>query len=151
MRAALATAVLVLSAAAAVADDAAAKKMLKDLEGSYTPVTMTRAGEPAPDEFRKSVTIQIQGDTFTVRFDKEGKGKDHAATIALDPAQKPAAIDMTPKDGPESGKTMRGIVKVEKDTVTLCWTDEAGKAERPKDFSSTKENKNFLIVMKKAR
>jgi uncharacterized protein (TIGR03067 family) len=58
---------------------------------------------------------------------------------------------MTPKDGPDASKPILGIVKVEKDTVTLCWGDRADKSERPKEFSSTKENKHFLIVMKKAK
>jgi len=151
MRAALATAVLALSAGAAVADDAAVRKMLKDLEGSYTPVTMTRAGDAAPDVVLKSATFEIRGDTFTVRFNKDGKEEGKRATIVLDPGQSPTAVDLTPKDGPDAGKPMLGIIKVERDIVTLCWTDQPGKAERPKDFSSTKENKNLLIVMKKAR
>jgi uncharacterized protein (TIGR03067 family) len=151
MRAALATAALVFVAGVAGADDAAAKRMLKDLEGSYTPVSMTRAGEAAPADVMKAATFQIEGDTFTVRFNKDGKEEGKRATIVLDPAQKPTAIDLTPKDGPDAGKPMLGILKVEKDTVTICWTDQAGKAERPKDFSSTKENGNLLIVLKKAR
>jgi uncharacterized protein (TIGR03067 family) len=150
MRAALVTAALVLVAGAAGADDAAAKRMLKELEGSYTPVSMIGAGEATPENLLKTATYQIKGDTFTVRFN-DGKGAGKQATIVLDPNQQPAAIDLTPKDGPDAGKPMLGILKVEKDTVTICWTDQAGKAERPKDFSSTKENQNLLIVLKKAR
>ena len=151
MKAAFAAAVPLFFAGAAVADDAAARKMLRDLEGSYTPVTMTRAGKDEPDEIKKAVTFHVKGDTFTVRFAKAGTPDEKVATIVLDPAQKPAAIDLTPKAGPDAGKPMLGIVKVEKDTVTLCWTDETDKPQRPKDFSSTRENKNFLVVMKKAR
>ena len=135
----------------AVADDAAAKKFLKELEGNYTPVTMTRGGEPAPDEFKKSVTFVVKGDTFIVRFTKDGKAEDKTATLVVDPAQKPVAIDMTPKDGPDAGKPILGIVKLEKDTVTVCWADQPGTAARPKDFTSTKDTKTLLIVMKKAK
>jgi uncharacterized protein (TIGR03067 family) len=151
MKAAFATAVLVLSAGAAVADDAAAKRMLKDLEGSYTPVSMTRAGKGEPDEIKQAVTFHVKGDTFTVRFAMAGTPDEKVATIVLDPSQKPTAIDLTPKVGPDAGKPMLGIIKMERDTVTLCWADHRDKAERPKDFSSTKENKNFLIVMQKAK
>jgi uncharacterized protein (TIGR03067 family) len=144
-------AALVLFANVAVADDAAAKKLLKDLEGNYTPVSMTQSGQPAPEAVLKSASFIIKGDALTVRFTKDGKSEDKQAIVVVDPGQKPTAIDMTPKDGPDAGKPILGIVKVEKDTVTLCWADQPGTSERPKEFSSTKENKTFLIVMKKAK
>jgi uncharacterized protein (TIGR03067 family) len=141
-------AVLFLFAAVAgAADDA--KKLLKELEGSYAPVSMTRSGEPAPDEFLKTVSFSIKGDTITVSFKKGEKGEDKEATIVVDPAQKPIAIDMTPKEGPDAGKPMLGIIKVEKENLTICWADRSDSADRPKEFSSTKENKHLLIVMKK--
>jgi uncharacterized protein (TIGR03067 family) len=144
-------AALVLTAGAAAADDAGAKKFLKTLEGSYTPVSMTRGGEPAPDEFLKAAAFVIKGDTLVVRFKKGDKAEDKEATVVVDPGQKPVAIDMTPKDGPDANKPILGIVKVEKDTITLCWGDRSDKAERPREFSSTKENKHLLIVMKRAK
>jgi uncharacterized protein (TIGR03067 family) len=144
-------AVLLLSVSLVAADEAAAKKMLKEMEGSYTATSMTRGGEAAPDEFLKSVAFTIKGDTLTVRFSKDGKGEDKAATIVLDPSQTPMAIDMTPKDGPEAGKPMLGIMKIEKESTTLCWADRGDKTDRPKDFTSTKENKQFLIVLKKSK
>ena len=147
----LPAAVLLSIAGIVVADDAATKKMLKDLEGNYIPVSMTRSGDPAPDDFLKTVTISIKGDTFNVRFKKGDAGEDKAATIVLGTAQKPITIDLTPKDGPDAGKPMLGIVKFDKDSVTLCWHDRGEKAERPKEFASTKDNKNFLIVMKRAK
>jgi uncharacterized protein (TIGR03067 family) len=110
---------------------------------------MTRQGEPAPDEFLKTVTFSIKGDMLAVRFKKGEKEEDKEATLVVDPAQKPIAIDLTAKDGPDAGKPVLGIIKVEKDTITICWADRGDKSERPKDFSSTKENKQFLIVMKK--
>ena len=70
-----------LIAGVAVADDAAAKKFLKELEGDYTPVSMTRGGDPAPDEFKRSVSFVIKGDTFIVRFTKDGKAEDKAGTL----------------------------------------------------------------------
>lgn len=144
--------VLLLCASVAAADDATARKFLKELEGNYTPVRITKGGEPLPDaEFKAVAIIAIKGDTLTVRFKKGDKDEDKAATLVVDPGQTPVALDMTPKDGPDASKPVLGIVKVERDTVTICWGDRADKAERPKEFNSTKENRNFLIVMKKAR
>jgi uncharacterized protein (TIGR03067 family) len=148
----LAAAVLVLIVGATVAADEAAKKYLRDLEGTYTPTTMTKGGEVAPPEELKNVSaVTIKGDTLTVRFKKGDQMVDHTATLVVDPAQKPVAIDLTPKDGPDANKPVLGIAKLEKDTLTLCWGDRREKAERPKDFTSTKDNKNFLIVMKRTR
>src|SRR5262245_3070419 len=90
---------LVLFAGAARADDAAAKKLLKELEGTYTPVSMTQSGQPASDGSLKSVTCAIKGDTLTIHFPKAG---DHTATLTVDSTQTPTAIDMTPKDGPDA-------------------------------------------------
>jgi uncharacterized protein (TIGR03067 family) len=141
--------VLFLFAGVAVADDAAAKKFLKDLEGTYTATKMSRAGESAPDEFLNSITITIKGNSFTIKFKKGDEGEEKSATVVVDPSQKPVAIDLTPKTGPEAGKPILGIIKVEKDAITYCWVDRSDSSDRPKEFSSTKENKNFLIVMKK--
>jgi len=143
--------VLLLFALGVSADDAASKKMLKDLEGSYSAISMSKAGEPAPDEYLKTISFNVKGDTFTVTFKKGDASEDKAATAVIDSTQKPIAIDLTPKDGPEVGKPMLGIIKIEKDSITLCWTDRGEKTERPKEFSSTKENKQFLIVMKKKK
>jgi len=141
--------VLLLIVVGVSADDAASKKMLKELEGKYTAISMTKEGEAAPDEFLKTIAFSVKGDTFTVTFKKGDVNEDKAAVAVIDASKKPISIDLTPKDGPEAGKPMLGIIKVEKDSITLCWTDRGEKTERPKEFTSTKENKQFLIVMKK--
>jgi uncharacterized protein (TIGR03067 family) len=135
----------------AIADEAANKKYLKDLEGNYTATSMTRSGEKAPDEFLSTITLSIKGDTFTIKFKKGDEGEEKNATVVIDAGKKPVTIDLTPKVGPEAGKPILGIIKVEKDTVTYCWADRADNVDRPKDFTSTKENKFFMIVMKKAK
>ena len=147
----LPAAVLLLIAGIVVADDAAAKKMLKNLEGSYTATSMIQAGNAAPDEHLKTISLNLKGETFTIRFKKGDAGEEKTATIVVDPAQTPMAIDLTPKDGPKANIPVLGIIKAEKDTVTLCWSDRGEKTERPKEFTSTKDNKNFLIVMKRAK
>ena len=145
----LSASVLLLIVLGVRADDAASKKMLKDLEGTYSAISMSKGGEPAPDVYLKTISFNVKGDTFTVTFKKDDASEDKAATAVIDSTQKPIAIDLTPKDGPEAGKPMLGILKVEKDSITLCWTDRGEKTARPKEFTSTKENKQFLIVMKK--
>jgi uncharacterized protein (TIGR03067 family) len=138
-------ALLLVVAGTALADDAAAKKYLKDIEGTYTATTLTKGGEAAPDDFIKAVSIIIEKDTLTFSM---GKGKDRVATVVVDPAQKPVAFDLTPKDGPDAGKPMLGIIKVEKDVITLCFPDSPT-AARPKEFASPKGSEVMILVLKK--
>jgi uncharacterized protein (TIGR03067 family) len=134
------------------ADDEAAKKFLRDVEGSYTPTAITKSGNAVPAAELKSVDgVTIKGDTFTVRFKKGEESIDRVATLVVDPGKSPIAIDLVPKDGPQAGKPIPGIAKLEKDTLTICWSDQREKPERPKDFTSTKDEKNFLIVLKRAK
>lgn len=151
MRSTLTAALLLCATAAARADDAAAK-FLKELEGSYTPSSVSRGGEALPAaELEAIAAVTIKGDKLTLKFKKDGKEAEHSAVLVVDPGQKPVAIDMTPTDGPDANKPVLGIVKAEKDTVTLCWSDRKDGTQRPKDFTSTKENKQFLIVLKRGK
>ena len=147
----LATAICLIVVGIANADDAANKKYLKDLEGSWLPASMMRAGEAAPAEFLGSTTYVFKGTTLTLQSKKRDGGKDRTATVVVDLAQTPIAIDLTPSDGPDAGKPMLGIASLEKGELKLCWTDARDKATRPKDFTSTKDNKNLIVVLKRAK
>ncbi len=142
---------LFLMTGIAVADEAANKKVLKDIEGKYTAVSMTKAGEAAPKGLSEAVAFTVKGDVFIVTFKLDGKDDTKEATIVVVADKNPIHIDLTPKDGPEAGKPMLGIIKVDKDTVTMCWCDSKVRTERPTKFESTKENGNFLIEIKKSK
>ena len=128
------------------ADDAAAKKYLAGMEGTWHVTTMKKGGEEAPAEFTKAVILVIKGDTLTLKIGKEAEKN---ATLVVDPAQKPVTLDMTPKDGDNAGKHILGLVSLEKDVLTICLSDDKEGKSRPKDLTSTKENKNYVIVLKK--
>lgn len=108
---------------AALADE----KVLKELEGTYKVVAMTKDGKDAPDEFRDTVTVKIAGDemTFTI------KDKAYPAKVKVDPKKKPAEIDISPTDGPEKGKTFPGIYKTEKGELVMAFVE---KGDRPTEF-----------------
>lgn len=129
------------------ADDAANKKFLDSLAGKYTVKSMKKGGEDGPADLVKMITVEIKGTTLSLNFGKDSKD----ATIVIDASQKPIAIDLTPKDGPNAGKPVLGVVSIEKDTVTMCWGEEKENRVRPKDFDSTKDNKQFQIILEKAK
>ena len=62
-------------------------------------------------------------------------GETKTATIKVDAKAKPATIDISPDEGPEKGKTMKGIWKLEKDKLTIAVTeDKGGESKRPENF-----------------
>jgi uncharacterized protein (TIGR03067 family) len=126
----------------AVADDS--EKALKDLEGVYGLKSLTKGGKSAPAEviaeFKEAI---IKGDKITLRIGSE----DKVAKIKIDPSKKPAHIDLTPTEGPEKDKTMQGIYRYEKGTLTITMAREGG--DRPKDFKSEGDEIATIVFQKK--
>lgn len=92
------------------------------------------------------------GTTWT--FTAEGKsvlrigGRDEPkdGTYKADPKKDPAEVDIT--DGPK-GRPMRGIYKVEGDTLTLCLSGDD--EDRPKAFDAPAGSRVILIILKRAK
>ena len=135
----------------AVAADDASKKKLMELEGAYSVVSFEKQGEMIPGEILKTFQkVTIKGNKFTISFKEEGKLEEKTATIKVDASKKTVAIDLTADDGPKKDETALGIVEIGDDTVKLCWGIGAN-AKRPTDATSTKENRNFLITLKRIK
>jgi uncharacterized protein (TIGR03067 family) len=100
------------------------------LDGTYKAVTLTREGKDEPAAVVDTVTLKIAGDEFTF----SAKGKTFPAKIKVDPKAKPAAIDISPSDGPEKGHTFPGIYKVENGELWLAFTE---RGDRPTEFKGT--------------
>jgi uncharacterized protein (TIGR03067 family) len=136
--------------AAASADDTrdeAVKKELKRLEGTWVVVSVVFDGLPSPpEEALKDQAIVRKGEkeTTTLKGKETGKG-----TVKVDPTKKPAEIDYTFDGGPNDGKTLRGIYKVEGDTMTVCY-GPLGK-DRPTEFESKKGSGVGLVVHKRQK
>ncbi len=124
------------------ADDA--DKELKKLEGVYAVKALTKGGKDAPKEVRDAVhEVSIKGDVLAIEVKGEGTKK---AKIKVDPAKKPARIDITPQDGPDKDKTFPGVYKLEKGQLTLVFTE---KGDRPKDFKTEGEDEMKLVLTRK--
>ena len=75
--------------------------------------------------------------------------KEDAELTLLDAKAKPAALDLKIAAGPDVGKVVKAIWKLEGDTLTVC-TAEPGK-ERPKEFKGAEGTGHTLLVFQRAK
>jgi uncharacterized protein (TIGR03067 family) len=127
---------------AAAGKEGAASRDQEKLQGKWEVESATRGGKKAPAERIKAMRMVIEGDRMTV---KDGT-RDETATFTLMPDQKPPAIDIKPNRPGE--KTVRGIYRVEGDTLTMCWVREG---DRPKELVSKEGSGAILLVLKRQK
>ena len=72
------------------------------------------------------------------------------AEFKLDPAKKPAEIDVVIKVD-SSGLRWSGIYKLEGDTLTICWAQNEKDETRPTDFTSKQGDGRVLFVYKRVK
>jgi len=123
----------------------------KALDGEYTVVSVLRDGKEDESPFRKGIQgVTIKDGTLTIKAKVEGKEDAKSAKLKLDTSKKPAQMDIIPTDGPEKDKATQAIFSTEKGELKMAWTEgPPDKAARPKDFTSTADNKVMIVTLKK--
>jgi uncharacterized protein (TIGR03067 family) len=145
---ALVLASLAVSVALA-AQDAANDKDKKALQGKWKVVSLTSGGETkilGPDGKKsdgKMRYLLFEGET--VKFTTEDK-VDVSATFTVDAGKSPKAIDMKEK---ERGRRLY-IYELKGDELKLCFIDVGG-APRPKEFSSTRDDLQMILVLRRVK
>jgi uncharacterized protein (TIGR03067 family) len=93
--------------------------------------------------------VTFTKDTVTL----EGGGEKHVMKYKVDATKSPIQVDFEGEEGPAKGFKAEGILAIDGDTVKLAYsTNIPGfDGKRPEKFESTKDNKAFLFVMKKAK
>ncbi len=71
-------------------------------------------------------------------------------TFKLDPAQQPAAVDLTALDGDAKGAVSPGIYELKGDTLRWCQSDDEKNTARPKAFESAQKSRIYLFTFKRA-
>lgn len=117
--------VMVLPALACA--DETADKETKRLEGTWKIVSLKVDGDDAPAQFIQQGRWSIKGELIAISGPGGGK-----STFKVDPSQSPWRIDMTGSEGPGKGKTIKGIYKLEKGRLTICFP--GGKQDEPQDL-----------------
>jgi uncharacterized protein (TIGR03067 family) len=132
---------LLLIAAAAVAVPFPTEKKTAEapsIDGTYQIVNIEDAGRPAqpPQELAKMAQARVKFEKNTMTMSML-EGPSMSANLVINYAKSPITIDIVPNDGPEKGRTIRGICKREGAVLTLCAT-EHGDADRPTEFKAAK-------------
>jgi uncharacterized protein (TIGR03067 family) len=115
------------------------------LDGTWLPEKAELAGQPFPDEVRKTIKLVINGDKYTVTV---GQAVDKG-TVKRMPKATPKEMDITGTDGPNKGKTFLAIYERKGDTLRVCY-DLSGK-ERPKEFKTAAGSQLFLVEYKRQK
>jgi uncharacterized protein (TIGR03067 family) len=140
-------AVILFAAVVLIAADEPAKDVKKEmqlLQGNWAMVSMEgKGGGKFADKEVKRYKLTIKDDQWTVTIEGAATNK---MTFQIDPAKSPKEIDLTLK-GPAVNTPMKGIYKLEGDTLTLCRT-VSSQEERPKEF---KTGHGFLMVWKRVK
>ncbi len=120
------------------------KKDLDQLQGTWVRSSVVRNGKEVPADELKGMKLTLKGDKYTL---DEGKEK-RTGTFKLDATKNPKTLDIISDAGPNKGKTLKGIYKIEGDTFTYCVAGPD--KDRPTEFAS-KEGGPTLLVNKREK
>jgi uncharacterized protein (TIGR03067 family) len=118
------------------------EKTDKDLiQGAWRCVTLESKGKVNKGSFIGE-KWEFKGKEVIVYHEGEVRAQ---GTFVLDPETKPKTITITGTDGDLKGKTVSGIYRIEKNSLTLC----NGFDERPKEFSGA--GKALLLTFERMK
>jgi uncharacterized protein (TIGR03067 family) len=126
------------------ADDKAADKDAKILEGTWQLVEGELAGKKFPPEFAKRTKLTLSPGKYVVTAEAKDEG-----TVKYFSDASPKALEITGTAGPNKGKTFPAIYELKGDTLIICY-ELSGNA-RPTEFKSKPDTKLFLATYKKSK
>ncbi|HZS44745.1 MAG TPA: TIGR03067 domain-containing protein [Blastocatellia bacterium] len=111
-----------------------------NIQGTWLPSAAELAGNPFPEEIRKTIKLVVKDDKYIVTaFQAVDRGE-----IRLNPTASPKELDITGTEGPNQGKTIHAIYERNGNTLRICY-DLTGNG-RPTGFATQKGTQLFLIT-----
>jgi uncharacterized protein (TIGR03067 family) len=108
------------------------KKDTSKLIGAWTVSAEEKDGKQETAQGIQGKQVKITRDTITCTT-KDGK-TDMAASYEIDASRTPWTITMTGTEGEHKGKTVKGIVELQDDTLKICFAEPGG--ETPTSFKT---------------
>ena len=134
-----------LGGTALAADDKANAADLKAMVGKWKIEKAVLSGKDITDVIKDAKFEITDGGKYTLEF---GAEKD-AGTFTVDASKKPRQLDVKPSAGPLKDKVMKGIYKIDGDSMTICYEHAGG--DHPKAFESKEGTNDLLIVYKRMK
>ena len=120
---------------------------LARFQGTWQLVSAEADGVKAPQDRTDKIRVVIKGSRHTVMFgDREVV---HSVPFVIDPTTTPKSVTDTLVDGPDKGKQIKGVYKLEGDTLTSC-VARTGE-ERPTGFASKPGTGHTLRVFRRVK
>jgi len=133
--------------AAADSNDDKVREELAKFQGTWQLISAENGGAQAPKDQVKKTRVVITGNKHSVFFGDQVVA--HDVSFAIDPTATPKAVTDTINDGPDKGKQILGIYKLEGDTLTSC-VASIGK-ERPTEFTAKPGSGRTLRVFRRVK
>ena len=118
-----------------------------NLAGEWIVESQVTNGIPLKSSVERKYIFSAEG-TWTQTTSRTKVTPKLTRPYTIDDKNKPAAIDMK-LSGLAASTTYTGIVKIEGDTMTLCYSRKAD--ERPTKFDSPEGSTVILIVLKRVK
>src|SRR4051794_25834979 len=141
-------AVLLTMAVAAVQAEAGVdREELKRLQGTWAVMSQEHGGKKSDAKSIANLTVEVAGTKVTTRDGVDVK--EDASLTRLGARAKPGEVDLKITAGVDLDKVVKGIWKLEGDTLTICIAEPD--KERPKAFEAKEGSGHTLLVLKKAK
>lgn len=113
---------------------------LADLDGTWLPRHAVFSGAEIPRADLPGLALEIQGGLYRV-------GPDHGR-IALAGEGPPLQIDIIGEQGPNAGRILRAIARLEGNYYLLCY--DIGTGPRPVEFASPRGSMRLCIEFQRS-
>lgn len=142
---ALAVLIVVALWAVAALQDCQAEDAKGEFEGTWDLIYLEHDGkEVKPQPNTKAINTAGR---FSV---KVGDKIVASGTSKLDPSQKPKTLDLTYTDGPDKGKTLKGIYEVDGDMARFCRA-ATPEQDRPTEFKTSASSPGLVSKYRRAK